>query len=126
MYLKVSKKINFYILTKSDLTIVINKRLQQFFYNILIKYNDILRNETSKISLSTKGVDGSEVPEISEENRIIIPINLSGASIYTTNNNVLIEKVIIKALSETRTSAGSIVIGGETYTYDESNVNKGA
>ena len=86
---------------------------------------DILRSETSKISLSTKGVDGSEAPEISEENPISIPINLSGASTYTTNNNVLMEKVIIKAPSETRPSAGSIVIGGETYTYDESNVNKG-
>lgn len=84
---------------------------------------DILGSETSKISLSTKAADGSEAPEISEENPISVPINLAGVSTYArSNNNVLMEKVVIKAPSATRPTSGSIEIDGVKYNYDESNV----
>ena len=86
---------------------------------------NILVGDGSKVSLSTKGVDGAEAPEISEENPIRIPINLSSISSYSSDsNNTSMEKVVIKAPSETRPISGSIVINGETYNYDESNVNK--
>ena len=86
---------------------------------------DILVGNGSKISLSTKGIDGSDAPEISEENPISIPINLFETVNYTSNSsNVVMEKVVIKAPSETRPSSGSIIINGETYSYNESNVNK--
>ena len=87
---------------------------------------NILVGDGSKISLSTKVVDGGEAPEISEENPISIPINLSSISSYSSNgNNTSMEKVVIKAPSQTRPTSGSVVINGETYSYDESNVNKG-
>lgn len=87
---------------------------------------NILVGDGSKISLSTKAVDGAEASEISTENPISIPINLSSISSYSSNsNNTLMETVVIKAPSETRPTSGSVVINGETYNYDESNVNKG-
>ena len=86
---------------------------------------NILVGDGSKISLSTKGADGAEAPEISEENPIRIPINLSSTSSYSSNvNNTSMEKVVIKAPSATRPTSGSVVINGEKYNYDESNVNK--
>lgn len=87
---------------------------------------NILVGDGSKISLSTKAVDGADAPEISTENPISIPINLSSISSYSSNsNNTLMETIVIKAPSETRPTSGSVVINGETYNYDESNVNKG-
>ena len=86
---------------------------------------NILVGDGSKISLSTKGADGADAPEISEENPIRIPINLSSTSSYSSNgNNTSMEKVVIKAPSATRPTSGSVVINNETYNYDESNVNK--
>lgn len=85
---------------------------------------NILVGNGSKISLYTKAADGSDAPEISEENPISIPINLSQTS-RANGDNAVMETVVIKAPSETRPSSGSIVIGGKTYSYDESNVNKG-
>ncbi len=86
---------------------------------------NILVGDGSKVSLSTKSVDGAEAPEISEENPIRIPITLSSISSYSSDsNNTSMEKVVIKAPSQTRPTSGSVVINNETYNYDESNVNK--
>lgn len=85
----------------------------------------IFVGDGSKISLSTKVADGADAPEISKENPISIPISLSSISSYSSNsNNTLMETIVIKAPSNTRPTSGSVVINGETYKYDENNVNK--
>lgn len=95
---------------------------------------NILVGDGSKISLSTKTVDGEEAPEISEENPISIPMSLSGstsdseietASLRTAAENTInMEQVVIKAPRNTRPASGSVVIDGVEYKYDESNVKQ--
>lgn len=97
------------------------------------KIENILSND-GIVSLSPKVEEGQEVPEISQENPISIPINLSGNKNLRTaainedsqDGTVKMEKVVIKAPSATRPSSGSIVIGNETFNYDEKNVQKSA
>ena len=95
---------------------------------------NILVGDGSKISLSTKTVDGEEAPEISEENPISIPMSLAGstsdseietASLRTAAENTInMEQVVIKAPRNTRPASGSVVIDGVEYKYDESNVKQ--
>ena len=95
---------------------------------------NILVDNGSKISLSTKAVNGGDAPEISEANPISIPMSLTGslndseietASLRTASENTInMEQVVIKAPRATRPSSGSIVIDGVEYKYDESNVKQ--
>lgn len=100
------------------------------------KIENILSND-GIVSLSQKVEEGQVAPEISQENPISIPINLSGNKNLRTktialaddnedsqDGTVKMEKIVIKAPSATRPSSGSIVIGNETFTYDEKNVQK--
>lgn len=86
---------------------------------------DILLGEDSKVSLSPKVVDGEEIPEISKENPISIPIKISSLSTYEIDENrPIMETVVIKAPSETRPTTGNVFINGKIYEYDEDNINE--
>ncbi|MGL5692892.1 MAG: M60 family metallopeptidase [Peptostreptococcaceae bacterium] len=77
---------------------------------------DIFKDNGKAVVLSPKPLEDGQIPELSEENPIQIPINLAGSARATST----VEQIVIKSPTNEGPSKGSIIIDGKEYPYSES------